>query len=120
MLWIPGEVQKQLGPVTYQVRTDSGQVWKQHIDHLRGLRNGSHSSQGHSEHEDVDESEYVHINPRDALNEPTSSPTPVVDTPNESSNLPTVIKVDVTPGVQDSLQIVTNLVLDHDYCITSC
>ena len=86
MLWIPGEVQKQLGPVTYQVRTDSGQVWKRHIDHLRGLRNGSHSSQGHSELEDVEESDYVHINPRDALNEPTSSPTPVVDTPDESSN----------------------------------
>ena len=61
-------------------------MWKRDIDHLRGLQNGSHSSQEHSELEDVDKSDYVHINPRDALNEQTSSPTPVVDTPDESSN----------------------------------
>ena len=35
--WIPGMVTKQLGPVTFSITTDDGQVWKRHIDHVKAL-----------------------------------------------------------------------------------
>ena len=33
--WVPGEVVKRLGPLTYRVKVKSGDVWKRHIDHVR-------------------------------------------------------------------------------------
>ena len=35
--WIPGTVTKQLGPVTFFISMDDGQVWKRHIDHVKAL-----------------------------------------------------------------------------------
>ena len=32
--WISGVITKQLGPVTFLVKTTSGMVWKRHVDHL--------------------------------------------------------------------------------------
>ena len=31
------KVTKRLGPLTYLVETESGQIWKRHIDHLKSL-----------------------------------------------------------------------------------
>ena len=31
-------VKKRLGPLTYEVDTDTGLIWKRHVDHLKGLR----------------------------------------------------------------------------------
>ena len=33
--WVPGVVVERLGPLTYRVQVDSGQLWKRHLDHLR-------------------------------------------------------------------------------------
>ena len=37
--WIPGTITEQLGPVTYAVTTDDGQLWKRHVDHIKELGN---------------------------------------------------------------------------------
>jgi len=36
---VPERLKKRLGPLTYLIETDTGQIWKRHIDHLK--------SQGH-------------------------------------------------------------------------
>ena len=36
--WIPGEVAGKLGPLTYQVKLQSGSLCKKHIDQLQELR----------------------------------------------------------------------------------
>lgn len=33
--WVPGVIVKQLGPPTFQVRTQQNHPWKRHADHLR-------------------------------------------------------------------------------------
>ena len=33
--WVPGILKKQLGPVTFLVETEQGQIWKRHIDQLQ-------------------------------------------------------------------------------------
>ena len=33
--WLPGVVVERLGPLTYLVQVDNGQLWKRHVDHLR-------------------------------------------------------------------------------------
>ena len=35
--WVPGTLVEKLGPLTFMVRTEFGQLWKRHMDHLRGL-----------------------------------------------------------------------------------
>ena len=34
--WIPGVIVERLGPLSYRVQVESGQIWKRHLDHLRG------------------------------------------------------------------------------------
>ena len=41
MRWLPGVVEEQVGPLTYRVQIESGQVWRRHVDHFRGLQLGS-------------------------------------------------------------------------------
>ena len=41
--WIPGTVTKQLGPVTFSITMDDGQVWKHHIDHIKALGTKLHN-----------------------------------------------------------------------------
>ena len=36
--WIPGTVTKALGPLTFLVCVENGQVWKRHIDQIKLLR----------------------------------------------------------------------------------
>ena len=33
--WVPGVIVRKLGPLSYQVQVNSGQLWKRHLDHLR-------------------------------------------------------------------------------------
>ena len=33
--WLAGVLEEQLGPLTFRVRLDDGQLWKRHIDHIR-------------------------------------------------------------------------------------
>ena len=35
--WIPGTIAEQLGPITFAVTTDNGQLWKRHVDHIMEL-----------------------------------------------------------------------------------
>ena len=35
--WVPGVLIEKLGPLTYKVQTQAGQIWKRHVDHLKGL-----------------------------------------------------------------------------------
>ena len=30
-------VRKRLGPLMYEIQTDTGLIWKRHVDHLKGL-----------------------------------------------------------------------------------
>ena len=35
--WVPGVIIEKLGPLTFKVQTQAGQIWKRHVDHLKGL-----------------------------------------------------------------------------------
>ena len=41
--WVPGVIEKQLGPLTFLVRTREGLLWKRHMDHVRALTTQSQS-----------------------------------------------------------------------------
>ena len=33
--WVPGVLIEKLGPLTFKVQTQAGQIWKRHVDHLK-------------------------------------------------------------------------------------
>ena len=41
MPYVPGKVKKKIGPLTYLIETENGQIWKRHIDHLKSLGDGN-------------------------------------------------------------------------------
>ena len=44
-------VKKRLGPLTYEVETDTGLIWKRHVDHLKSLGAVVNDSPAHTEEE---------------------------------------------------------------------
>ena len=36
-MYVVAKVTSRVGPLTYLVQTESGQIWKRHIDHLKSL-----------------------------------------------------------------------------------
>ena len=40
------KVTKRVGPLTYLVETESGQIWKRHIDHLKSLHHQNVTNDG--------------------------------------------------------------------------
>ena len=43
---IPAKVTNRVGPLTYLVETESGQIWKRHIDHLKSLHHQNVTNNG--------------------------------------------------------------------------
>lgn len=39
--WVPGVIVEQLGPLTFQVRTQQSQLWKRHVHYLRKSQRNS-------------------------------------------------------------------------------
>ena len=46
--WITGVIVKKLGPMTYLIQVETGQLWKRHVDHLR-TRGDKPLSEGNSQ-----------------------------------------------------------------------
>ena len=40
------KVTKRVGPLTYLVETESGQIWKRHMDHLKSLHHENVTNEG--------------------------------------------------------------------------
>ena len=66
--WIPGTVTKQLGPVTFSITTDDGQVWKRHIDHIKAL--GDQTMQPAPAEPDKGGSEFMDISSESTTQQP--------------------------------------------------
>ena len=52
--WVPGEIVERLGPLTFKILTQAGQLWKRHIDHLRELGEVSEMPTETTDHEQED------------------------------------------------------------------
>ena len=85
--WIPGEITKQLGPVTFSVLIRDGQTWKRHVDHLKAL--GDHCLQGNSSNELEESAEFMDIMPNSDTHQPTESAQQATTTSNTSPRYPT-------------------------------
>ena len=35
--WVPGVVDAKLGPLSYLVRLENEELWRRHVDHLKGV-----------------------------------------------------------------------------------
>ena len=70
--WVPGIIQKQLGPLSFMVNTQ-GQLWKRHTDHLRACGDSTTSQPPAMEQETTEtETDYASSFP---LPQPTAQPT---------------------------------------------
>lgn len=56
--WRSGVIKSRTGPVSYSIQLDSGELWRRHVDHIKGLGTQTGSSQDNSstamEHEFYD------------------------------------------------------------------
>ena len=52
--WVRGVVMERLGPLTYHIRTSSGQLWKRHIDQVRELGDHPEKRTASTEMSDLD------------------------------------------------------------------
>ena len=85
--WIPEEITKQLGPVTFSVLIRDGQTWKRHVDHLK--TSGDHCLQGNSSNELEESAEFMDIMPNSDTHQPTESAQQATTTSNTSPRYPT-------------------------------
>ncbi len=72
--WISGVIIERLGPVTYLVDVNNGQVWKRHADQLKSLSEKSCSSEETTSDFDADHASNTFC--REAVPARTSSPEP--------------------------------------------
>ena len=72
--WVQTTVQERLGPVSYQVRLESGELWRRHVDHLREGPRPEEKNTG-QEHQDSSEATDWQFEPSSALTPETATPT---------------------------------------------
>ena len=41
--WVPGVIVERLGLVTYSVETSENQMWKRHVDHMKGIETSTNT-----------------------------------------------------------------------------
>ncbi len=58
--WIAGVVIERLGPLTYLVQVDNGQLWKRHLDHLR-IRGDQLSAEGNPQAEESADWDFTNV-----------------------------------------------------------
>ena len=74
--WVPGTITEQLGPLTFRVRVQNGQMWKRHMDHLKASGDPG-LSQEQSDLEENTQSEFTYTPRSETVTEPpTQQPTP--------------------------------------------
>ena len=97
--WVKGVIVDSLGPSSYLIRISSGEMWRRHVDHIRGGRNQPHEESDEertSEQEteladpgdDVNSAEPGTNQPADSLSSSAGSPGPA---PPPSVSLPTAM-----------------------------
>ena len=97
--WVKGVIVDSLGPSSYLIRMSSGEMWRRHVDHIRGGRNQPHEESDEertSEQEteladpgdDVNSAEPGTNQPADSLSSSAGSPGPA---PPPSVSLPTAM-----------------------------
>ena len=85
--WVPAVVVERFGPVSYRVETSDQQLWKRHVDHLKGCGVNSEENQTDPFEEDISpspppnpdapsntQSTTVDAAPRNVPSPPTSDP----------------------------------------------
>jgi len=78
---VPGRVKKRLGPLTYLIETDTGQIWKRHVDHLKSL--------GHpSVPQSTEEEQLPHQSELDSSTSPVATSISESDANTEQLSLP--------------------------------
>ncbi len=64
--WIAGVVIERLGPLTYLVQVDNGQLWKRHLDHLR-IRGHQLSAGGNPQAEESADYDFSNVQESSSL-----------------------------------------------------
>ena len=109
--WIPAVVEQRLGPLSYLVKTQNGQKWRRHVDHLKEIPS-EQASDSPEESADTNENEWempctqpVSEHTPDASLEAQDVSSPNVDTE------PTSVSADELPNpseIVDSSQDTNN------------
>ena len=85
--WVPGEITKQLGPVTFEIRVCDGQTWKRHVDHIKTLGEKDILKEVSKEQEPEDCGDFLEILPTSSAT-PESAAVPSTEEPPTTAFVP--------------------------------
>ena len=85
--WVPGEITKQLGPVTFEIRVGNGQTWKRHVDHIKTLGDKDILKEVSKEQEPEDCGDFLEILPTSSAT-PESAAMPSNEEPPTTASVP--------------------------------
>ena len=88
--WISGVITKQLGPVTFLVKTASGMVWKRHVDHLQDNTTAQKQNTEIEKDAESDTDSFLpsSISPAENTTEETAEETDTIRNPSRTRNPP--------------------------------